>query len=337
MKKTFKVISVVLIATIICLLGFCLVSCKDNSVEETTLRFAAPEGTPALAIARLPYDNKKINGKNMEYAVVSPSNIAAEMSGTKADLIIMPVNAGANLIRMGAKYKLISVAVNGSLFMVGKTETPVAANIENVIGKKIACIGKTGVPGLIFRYIMKENGVNIIESGTPNIENNEILVQYVADGNAAKTLIANDSVDAAVVGEPAATIFKSALGCNFEIDLQQVYAECKNGINDYPQAGLFIKEELAADKSFTDALFAALKNSKEWVMSNTSDVTDFCKTNLYQAANFPAPSIARCALNAERLTENDKAEIISFLESVSAKDAQNNSIDWKSLKELIFA
>lgn len=336
MKQLNKTLSVVLVAGIFFLLCMCFTSC-NNRHEEKTLRFAVPEGTPALTIARLPYDNKKINENNMEYAIVNPSNIAAEMSGEKADLIIMPINAGANLIRMGAKYKLIGIAVKGSLFIVGKSEEKSENNIENILGKKIACIGKNGVPGLVFRYIMQKKGITIIESGTPNIDNNEIFVQYVADANAAKTLMANGSVDLAVVGEPAATILKSALKCNVEIDLQFEYSKCNHGIHDYPQAGLFIKQELSSNKAFSEALFSALKNNKEWVMKNTSNVTDFCKTYLYKSANFPATSIPRCALYAEALSENDKIELLSFLESVSPKDAQNNSINWQNLKELLFA
>ena len=94
---------------------------KDNS-EEKTLRFTAPEGTPALAILRLPVDNKTIGENNIEYEIVSPSNIAAEMSAGKSDLVIMPVNAGATLIKQGADYKLVSIAVDGSLYMIGRTE-----------------------------------------------------------------------------------------------------------------------------------------------------------------------------------------------------------------------
>ncbi len=131
--------------------------------SKTSYRFTAPEGTPALAILRLPVDNTSIAGKNMEYEIVSPSNIAAEMSAGKSDLVIMPVNAGANLIRQGANYTLVSVAVDGSLYMIGRTANGGTITMDDINGKKIACIGKTGVPGLIFRYVMQQNGFTIEE------------------------------------------------------------------------------------------------------------------------------------------------------------------------------
>lgn len=89
--------------------------------DGTSLRFAAPEGTPALTIGRLATDNLKLYGATMKYDVVAPINIATEMAAGKADIVIMPINAGSNLIvNKNADYKLVSVAVDGSLFMIGK-------------------------------------------------------------------------------------------------------------------------------------------------------------------------------------------------------------------------
>lgn len=47
------------------------------------------------------------------------------MATKASDVVIMPVNAGANLIRQGADYKLVSIAVDGSLYVVGNTEKAV--------------------------------------------------------------------------------------------------------------------------------------------------------------------------------------------------------------------
>ena len=74
----------------------------------------------------------------------------------------MPVNAGAKFISNGADYKLVSIAVDGSLYMVGNTEKGGQITFDDIVGKKIACIGQTGVPGLIFRYVMQKNGIEIV-------------------------------------------------------------------------------------------------------------------------------------------------------------------------------
>ena len=315
MKK--KLTAVMLLVALVLSIGLLTACNKGNNKgngNDVTLTFAAPEGTPALAIARLITDNKSISGKNVNYKIVNPSNIAKEMQAGLSDLVIMPVNAGATLINKGADYKLVSVAVDGSLYLVGKSETATTLTIDEIRGKRIACIGQQGVPGIVFRYILKENNINIVDS-PEKVSENSVYVQYAGDGLQAKTAVENKSVDYAVVGEPAATTFKTK-GFNAQMDLQAEYKKV-SGKETYPQAGIFVKSSLASDAAFMDALFAALKASKEWVKNNPQSVNDFMKSNAYESAAFPAPSIAKCNVNAEKLTAEKKAEVLAFLKNLA--------------------
>lgn len=344
MKKTLKIFVLVLIAVLAAALTLSMFACadKENDTEEaTTLRFTAPEGTPALAILRLPEDNKTLVGRNMTYEIVAPSNIAAEMSAKKSDLVIMPVNAGATLIKQGADYKLVSIAVDGSLYMVGRKEQAGEINIDDILGKKIACIGKTGVPGLVFRYVMAKNNVTVKEEGEVNAANREVLVQYVADGTQARTLLLNSEagVDFAVVGEPAATNFLNAapLKLNAKMNMQDAYkAACNNAADTYPQAGLFVKSSLASDANFMTALYSALKASKDWITANPDEVDAFAKAHLYESAAFPKASLTNCAVNAEKIDETGKTEVITFLKNVAPKSANGDVNDWENLKDKLF-
>lgn len=315
MKK--KLTAVMLLVALVLSIGLLTACNKGNNKgngNDVTLTFAAPEGTPALAIARLITDNKSISGKNVNYKIVNPSNIAKEMQAGLSDLVIMPVNAGATLINKGADYKLVSVAVDGSLYLVGQSKTAKTLTINDIKGKKIACIGQQGVPGLVFRYILKENNISIVDD-VKNLNDTNVYVQYAGDGLQAKTAVENKSVDYAVVGEPAATTFKTK-GFKAQMDLQAEYKKV-SGKETYPQAGIFVKSSLASDAAFMDALFTALKASKEWVKNNPQSVNDFMKANAYESAAFPAPSIAKCNVNAEKLTAEKKAEILAFLKNLA--------------------
>lgn len=315
MKK--KLTAVMLLVALVLSIGLLTACNKGNNKgngNDVTLTFAAPEGTPALAIARLITDNKSISGKNVNYKIVNPSNIAKEMQAGLSDIVIMPVNAGATLINKGADYKLVSVAVDGSLYLVGKSETATTLTIDDIKGKKIACIGQQGVPGLVFRYILKENNINIVDS-PENVTENSVYIKYASDGTQARAAVENKSVNYAVVGEPAATTFKTK-GFNAQMDFQAEYKKV-SGKETYPQAGIFVKSSLASDAAFMDALFAALKASKEWVKNNPQSVNDFMKANAYESAAFPAPSIAKCNVNAEKLTAEKKAEILAFLKNLA--------------------
>lgn len=208
MKK--KLTAVMLLVALVLSIGLLTACNKDDNKgngNDVTLTFAAPEGTPALAIARLITDNKSISGKNVNYKIVNPSNIAKEMQAGLSDLVIMPVNAGATLINKGADYKLVSVAVDGSLYLVGQSKTATTLTINDIKGKKIACIGQQGVPGLVFRYILKANNISIVDD-VKNLNDTSVYVQYAGDGLQAKTAVENGSVDYAVVGEPRQRLSK---------------------------------------------------------------------------------------------------------------------------------
>ena len=316
---------------------FALVACGEKPGDKDIIEnvtFSAPEGTPALAMLRLATDNAKIGDISVTYKVVKPANIAAEMSAKTSDIVIMPVNGGANLIRQGAGYKLVGIAVDGSLYMVGNTEKGGKISIDDIKGKRIACIGQTGVPGLVFRYVLSANGIAIVDENTAPSEN-QVSVRYAADGTAAAQLLQGGQVDFMVVGEPAATAQSKRLKLNAEMNLQSEYAKA-SGASNYPQAGLFVSERLYSNEKFMNELFDALAASKTWVSGHKAEVTSFAQTNLYESANFPAIAIDRCALNATRLDDVQKAQVITFLEKVMPKDAKGNDIDWQSAKSLIF-
>lgn len=337
MKNPKRIIAFVAMLAMVAVACFALVACGEKPGDKDIIEnvtFSAPEGTPALAMLRLATDNAKIGDISVTYKVVKPANIAAEMSAKTSDIVIMPVNGGANLIRQGAGYKLVSIAVDGSLYMVGNTEKGGEISIDDIKGKKIACIGKTGVPGLVFRYVLSANGIVIVDENTAPSEN-QVSVRYAADGVAAAQLLQGGQVDFMVVGEPAATAQSKRLKLNAEMNLQSEYAKA-SGASNYPQAGLFVSERLYSNEKFMNELFDALAASKKWVNENKADVTEFAKQHLYESANFPAIAIDRCALNATRLDDVQKAQVITFLEKVMPKDAKGNAIDWQSAKSLIF-
>lgn len=337
MKNPKRIIAFVAMLAMVAVACFALVACGEKPGDKDIIEnvtFSAPEGTPALAMLRLATDNAKIGDISVTYKVVKPANIAAEMSAKTSDIVIMPVNGGANLIRQGAGYKLVSIAVDGSLYMVGNTEKGGEISIDDIKGKKIACIGQTGVPGLVFRYVLSANGIAIVDENTAPSEN-QVSVRYAADGTAAAQLLQGGQVDFMVVGEPAATAQSKRLKLNAEMNLQSEYAKA-SGASNYPQAGLFVSERLYSNEKFMNELFDALAASKTWVSGHKADVTSFAQTNLYESANFPAIAIDRCALNATRLDDVQKAQVITFLEKVMPKDAKGNDIDWQSAKSLIF-
>ena len=334
-----KKIAISLVAVLLTLSLFAFVACDKPADDNTptskgTLTFVAPDGTPALAAAKL-LGTTEIGGYTVNTEIVAPNTIQTQIGGEKADIVIAPTNAGAALIKQGAPYKLVSVAVEGSLYLIGspsKVGGATTINITDLKGKRIASIGQNNTPDKVFKYIIDntlgvtyddENDVITFEDGAT------AQIEWCADGPAAKVALMreNNPCDFAIVGEPAATAFGTPNGGGFSarMDLQALYRAASGKLINFPQASLFVKTELTTDTEFMSALFKALEDSKAWVVANPADVTALLQEN-GSTSTFPAPSIPRCAIVVARANNNAMKEAIVNYLSVMVP-----AVDWTTV------
>ncbi len=322
-----KKIVISLVAVLLTLSLFAFVACDKPADDNTptskgTLTFVMPDGTPALAAAKL-LGTTEIGGYAVNTEIVAANTIQTQIGGEKADIVIAPTNAGAALINQGAPYKLVSVAVEGSLYLIG---SPSKVGGESTIvfndlkGKRIASIGQNNTPDKVFKYIVDntdgltyddENDTIIFEDGAT------ATIEWCADGPAAKVALMreNNPCDFAIVGEPAATAFGTPNGGGFSarMDLQALYMGIGNKMINFPQASLFVKTELTTDAEFMSALFKALEDSKAWVVANPADVTALLQEK-GSTSTFPAPSIPRCSIVVTKINNNAVREsIVTYL------------------------
>ena len=331
MKSIFKkIFSLIVVTAIVMSFSICLVAC-DKTQGENALRFVVPDGTPALSIAKLFSDNQNIDGQNVDYNIIPAQTIATEIGTEKADMIIMPTNLGAKLVNQGAAYKLVSVKVEGSLYVISKPENASGENntilIDDFKGKKIVSIGKGKTPDKIFKYIIDNtDGVEYKENKLIFEDKQETTIQFVANGTAAKVELENEKADFAIVGEPVATVFgtQKAGGYSARLNLQNLYSDI-SGFENYPQASLFVKNNLVQNKEFMTKLFTALNKSNEWITENPDKVFDLLK-QYGSKVPFPASCISRCNISSGELTQNDKDGIIAYLKLLMPE------INWDSSK-----
>lgn len=320
MKKKFFVMIVAIIATLsLCTVAFC--ACNDNT-PENELRFVMPDGTPALAAATFLGEKVAIGDYTVSGEIVATTAVQTEMGGEKADVLIAPTNLGASIIKQGTPYKLVAVAVEGSLYVIGKPESVDGRDeitFENLKGKRIASIGMNNTPDKVFRYLV---------ANTDGVEYTDFDIEFVADGAAAQVALmrGSDPCDFAIVGEPAATALGTANGGGYSarMDLQQVWYDLGNDYN-FPQASLFVKTKYADDENFVDALLSKLQDNINWIKTNAADVAQYMKDK-GSATAFPAPSIPRCGIVVLRPdNDNIKNTITEYLSLMTGVE------DWSVL------
>ena len=125
----------------------------------------APDGAPALAIAKFINDNYDFGtGLTVEYNVVSSGEIGSVLLQGKGDIVIIPVNAATKLYRYAStfsqsvdlgKYMMAGVVTHGNLYIVSDERISLA----DLKDKTVGVIGMGLVPDLTFKAVLKKNGL----------------------------------------------------------------------------------------------------------------------------------------------------------------------------------
>ena len=123
----------------------------------------APDGAPALGIAKLMAENSL---DNAEYHIIDPNTVQTVVGGAdpKADICVLPVNLAVKLLGNAQNYKLIGTLTHGNLYILSKNGNQIDGdNLNRLIGKTVGVVNLAQVPGLTFKLILKNYGIEFIE------------------------------------------------------------------------------------------------------------------------------------------------------------------------------
>ena len=123
----------------------------------------APDGAPALGLVKLMAENAL---DNVEYHIVNPNTVQALVGGAdpKSDICVLPVNVAVKLLGNAQSYKLIGTLTHGNLYLLSKNNTSINSdNLKDLKGKKVGVVNLAQVPGLTFKLILKNYGIEYTE------------------------------------------------------------------------------------------------------------------------------------------------------------------------------
>jgi len=140
---------------------------------------------------------------------------------------------GAKMIQSGANYQFAGTVVWGNYFLIGKTDS--AFTLAFLAGKTVVVFGQNQTSDLILRYVLDENDI-------------VVTFQYVdAVATATAQFLADDSL-IILTAEPSLSVLMSSQTGIDVIDLQNEYQKI-TGSDSYPQAGVFLKSEIAHSRA----------------------------------------------------------------------------------------
>ena len=206
---------------------------------------AMPDGAPALAAAQLMAEDMQF-GKEVTYTVVNANAIGRQVSGGKADVCILPVNAAAQLAGDGKTYKLLGTVTHGNLYMLSSEHTGqiTAENIASLAGKTVGCIQLDNFVGGVLKMILEDHGLDyeVVEEASAAQEG---VVNLIAVADPA-TISPSLGYDYYVCAEPLVTAKTSGGALSVVGDIQALYGE-----EGFPQAVMVAKNSvIASDPQF---------------------------------------------------------------------------------------
>ena len=133
---------------------------SQGTWTKSHITFYAPDGAPALAIAKFIADNESFDtDKPVNYSIISSDSIIYPIEGGFADIILMPINFATQYYNAGSNqndpYKLVSVITHGNLYIMSKEELTVA----DFKDKRIGVPNMGAVPDLTFQSVLKKNSL----------------------------------------------------------------------------------------------------------------------------------------------------------------------------------
>jgi len=245
----------------------------NNGAASVTYKVMAPDGAPALALAKMMKDGG-VEGLKLDFAVIDATTVAANMTNGDADFIIAPTNAGVmQSVNTGAYY-LMGVTSWGNLYLVTTNDgyktledsdsaTDFLAQFE---GNSISTIGANQVPDKSLNYLLGLASVTctVASAQTASVIQNDLI---------------SGAIDAAVLGEPAVTGTKALLSkngvTNYRI-LGSVSAVWQSLTDlEYPQASIFVKKSIAdASPSTVAAFTTALTASIDYLNASAANAEE---------------------------------------------------------------
>lgn len=229
--------------------------------EETTVRVAALRGPTGVGMVKMLEDKPSLGKKvTVEYQVVeTPDIMNARILSKEVDIAALPTNVAANLYNKGSGYKLLAVNTWGNLYVISNDVD--ISSWTDFKGKTVNSIGVGATPDLVFRSLLKANGLAV---------DTDLTIDYsMAQVELSNALVAG-KVSLGILPEPLVT---STLARNpnlkIVMSLEDEWKKVHGNNVAIAQGCLVVRDEFA--KKYPETVAAFLKEYQQsitWVNGN---------------------------------------------------------------------
>ena len=129
----------------------------ENGSAKETYTFMAPDGAPALGIAKLINDQDSLGtDKRINYSVIQSTQVMPIVSTGTADFVVAPVNLASKLYKAnGNDYVMVAVLTHGNFYILSTTEI----SVKDLKDKQVAVPNQGAVPDWTFKMVLQKNNL----------------------------------------------------------------------------------------------------------------------------------------------------------------------------------
>ena len=167
---------------------------NEQTTEAISVNVGAPDGLPAIAIAKLSQENPEIKENyEVKYILEATSDaLSTDVMKENLDMAIVPSNMAATAYNKTSNYKILGTVGMGSFYLVSSDEDVTGLN-SSLVGKEVGNIGKGLTPDITVQALLKEEGV----------DTSKITFNYSNEASDLVSLLATGKLTTGIVPEPA--------------------------------------------------------------------------------------------------------------------------------------
>ena len=166
----------------------------QKSTEKVTVNMGAPDGLPAIAIAKLSQENPKIKDNyEVKYNLEATSDaLSTDVMKENLDMAIVPSNMAATAYNKTSNYQILGTVGMGSFYLVSSDKDVTGLN-DSLKNKEVGSIGKNLTPDITVQALLKEQ----------KVDTSKITFNYSNEASDLVSLMATGKLTTGIVPEPA--------------------------------------------------------------------------------------------------------------------------------------
>lgn len=230
-----------------------------------SIKVSAPNGLPALVLAKMITQDKVLKNKKIEYTIEKTSDsLVTSMLKRNPDIAIVPTNFAAQLYNKNLNYQIVGTVIWGSLYIVSREKLD---TLSDLVGKNIYSFGKGLTPDIIFTLLLNKEGVDFTK----------LKLNYLATPNEVALSFFSKKADTILIPEPILTnILIKDKNAVISFKLNEMWKKKFKNKLGFPQATLVVKTELIEKNPiFVDEFLLKIEESTKFINQNPEGLEDY--------------------------------------------------------------